>query len=98
MTGRPHVQVEIRKRFSGRVATIAITPRKGDVIGYVHSRLEEDTNPGAMNSRLEVDILRKIFPKCIWKRRHPGSCLKLFTDRYMSRFLQVSLNIDTNLQ
>ena len=32
------------------------------------------------------------------KRRHPRSYLKLFTNRYMSRFLLVSLNIDSILQ
>jgi len=60
MTGRPHVQAEIGKRLSGRVTSIAITPRKGDVIGYLRTRLEEDTNPDAMDSTLEADILRKI--------------------------------------
>ena len=60
MTGRPHVQPEIEKRLSGRVATIAITPRKVDVIGYLRMRLKEDTNPDAMDSSLEADILRII--------------------------------------
>ena len=60
MTGRPHVQAEIGKRLSGRVASIAITPRKSDVIGYLRTRLREDTNPDAMDSSLEADILRKI--------------------------------------
>ena len=60
VTGRPHIQSEITKRLSGRVATIAITPRRGDVIGYLRSRLNEDTNPDAMDSSLEADILKKI--------------------------------------
>ena len=60
MTGRQHVQAEIGERLSGRVASIAITPRKGDVIGYLHTRLKEDTNPDAVDSILEADILRKI--------------------------------------
>jgi len=60
MTGRPHVQAEVRKRLSGRVVTIAITPRKYDVIEYLRTRLKEDTNPDAMDSSLEADILRKI--------------------------------------
>jgi len=60
MTGRPHVQAEIRKRLSIRVASIAITPRKSDVIGYLRARLKEDTNPDAMDSSLEADILRKV--------------------------------------
>jgi len=60
MTGRPHIQAEIGKRLSGRVGTISITPRRDDVVGYLRTRLKEDTNPGAMDNNLEVDILRKI--------------------------------------
>ena len=60
MSGRPHIQAEIGERLSGRAATIAITPRKDDVVGYLRTKLREDTNPDAMDSSLEVDILRKI--------------------------------------
>ena len=60
VTGRPHIQAEIGKRLSGRVATISITPRRDDVVGYPRTRLREDTNPEAMDSGLEADILRKI--------------------------------------
>ena len=57
-TGRPHIQDEIRRRISGRVTTIRITPKGGDVIGYLRTRLNEDTNPDAMDSSLEADILK----------------------------------------
>ena len=60
VTGRPHIQAEIRRRLFGRVATVAITPKKDDIIRYLHSRLREDTNPDAMDSSLEADILKKI--------------------------------------
>jgi len=60
MTGRPHVQDEIGKRLSGRVITIHITPRRIDIIRYLHRRLSEDTTPDAMDSSLEADILKKI--------------------------------------
>ena len=60
VTGRPHIRAEITKRLSGRVTTIAITPRKGDVVRYLRGRLSEDTIPDAMDSSLEVDILKKI--------------------------------------
>jgi len=60
VTGRPHIQSKITKRLSGRVTTIAITPRRGYVIRYLRARLSEDTNPDAMNSGLEADILKKI--------------------------------------
>ena len=60
MTGRPHIQAEIGKRLSGQVASRAITPRKDDVTEYLCNRLKEDTNPDAMDSTLEAEILRKI--------------------------------------
>ena len=60
VTGRPHIQDEIGRRISGRLTTIRITPKRDDVIGYLRARLSEDTNPDAMDSSLEADILRKI--------------------------------------
>jgi len=60
VTGRPHIQAEIGRRLSGGVAAISITPRRDDVVGYLRTRLKEDTNPEAMDSSLEADILRKI--------------------------------------
>ena len=60
VTGRPHIQDEIGKRLSGRVTTIRITPKRDDIISYLHSRLNEDTTPDAMDSHLEADILKKI--------------------------------------
>jgi len=59
-TGRPHIQDEIRRRISGRVTTMRITPKGGDVIGYLRTRLNEDTNPDTIDSSLEADILKKI--------------------------------------
>lgn len=61
VTGRPHIQEEIGKRLSGRVTTIRITPRRGDIIRYLCSRLNEDTTPDVMDSILVEDISRKIF-------------------------------------
>ena len=52
------------KRLPGRVASIGITPRRSDIIRYLRSRLDDDTTPGAMDSRLEADILKEI-PKDI---------------------------------
>ena len=60
VTGRLHIQAEIGERLSGRVATIAITLRRDDVIRCLYTRLSEDTNPDAMDSGLEADILKKI--------------------------------------
>ena len=60
MTGRPHILPEIRRRLSGRITSISISPKRDDIIRYLHSKLDEDTNPDAMDSSLEADILRKI--------------------------------------
>ena len=60
VTGRPHIQDEIGRRIPGRLTSIRITPKRDDVIGYLRARLSEDTNPDAMDSSLEADILRKI--------------------------------------
>ena len=60
VTGRPHIQPEIAKRLSGRVTSLSISTGRDDMIRYLHSRLEEDTTPDAMDSSLEAEILRKI--------------------------------------
>ena len=60
MTGRPHILPEVRRRLAGRMASISINPKRDDVIRYLQSKLEEDTNPDAMDSSLEADILKKI--------------------------------------
>ena len=59
-TGRPHIRDEIGRRISGKVTTIRITPKRSDVIEYLRTRLNEDTNPDAMDSSLEAEILKKI--------------------------------------
>jgi len=101
VTGRPHIQDEIRRRISGRLTTIRITPKRDDVIGYLRARLSEDTNPDAMDSSLEADILRKIpndiSEMCV-EATIPRSYSEISTERYISRFLLVSLNIDAILQ
>jgi len=60
MTGRPHIQAEVGKHLSGRVATMRVTPRGHDIISYLHARLGEDIMPEAMDSSLKADILKKI--------------------------------------
>jgi len=60
VTGRPHIRAEARKRLSGRVTTICITLRRRDIISYLHTRLDEDTMPDAMDSSLKAEILKKI--------------------------------------
>jgi len=60
MTGRPHILPEIGRRLGGRVTSISISPKRDDIVTYLHSRLAADTTPDAMDSTLEADILKKI--------------------------------------
>ena len=47
---RPHIQDESGKCLFGGVTTIRITPKKGGVIKYLRSRLDEDTTSDAVDS------------------------------------------------
>jgi len=60
VTGRSHIEAEVGRRLSGRVTAMRITPRRDDVVSYLHRRLEEDTTPDAMDSSIKADILKKI--------------------------------------
>jgi len=60
VTGRPHIEAEVRELLSRRVMALQITPRRDDIIRYLHRRLEKDTRPGAMDRSLKEDILKKI--------------------------------------
>src|SRR5437588_7329984 len=60
VTGRSHILPEIGRRLSGRVTSVRISTKRDDIIRYLRNRLDEDTNPDAMDSSLEADILKKI--------------------------------------
>jgi len=60
VTGRPQIGPEMERRLPARVTSLSISPKRDDIIGYIHTRLDEDTDPDAMDSNLEADILRKI--------------------------------------
>ena len=99
MTGRPHILPEIGRRLPGRTS-ISISPKRDDIITYLHARLAEDTTPDAMDSALEAGILKKI-PEDISEMYVEAATLrklKISTDRYLFSFLLVSLNIDAILQ
>ena len=100
VTGRPHIQPEMTRRLAGRVTSLPISTKRDDIIRYLHSRLEEDIIPDAMDSSLEAEILKKV-PEDVSEmyvettlRKLPQAC----TDRYIPRFLLVRLNIDVVLQ
>ena len=101
MTGRPHILPEFRRRLAGRMTRISVSPKRDDIITYLHTRLAEDTTPDAMDSALEADILKKIpedVSEMYVEAATPRKLPKISTDRYIFRFLLVSLNIDAILQ
>ena len=60
VTGRPHIRPDITRRLGRRVTSLPISTKRDDIIRYLHSRLEEDTTPDAMDSSLEAEILKRI--------------------------------------
>ena len=60
VTGRPQVRPDMEKRLAGRVTSLPISPKRGDILGYIRTRLDEDADPDAMDDNLEADILKKI--------------------------------------
>jgi len=60
VTGRPHIRSEIERCLAGIVKSLSISPKRDDIIRYLHTRLHEDRTRDAMDGSLEVDILKKI--------------------------------------
>ena len=60
VTGRAHIRPEIGRCLAGRVTSVSISPKRGDIITYLRTRLHEDTILGAMDRSLEAAILKKI--------------------------------------
>jgi len=100
VTGRPHIRPDITRRLAGRVTSLPISTKRDDIIRYLHSRLEEDIIPDAMDSSLEAEILNKIPEEVseMYVETALGKLPEACTDRYISRFLLVRLNIDVVLQ
>jgi len=60
VTGRPHIRDEIEERLTVRVISVSISPRKDDMIKFLHVRLSKDRRPKVMSEGLKTDILREI--------------------------------------
>ena len=58
--GRPHVEDEVKRLLVGRVTSVFVSPRRGDIAEYLRIRLGEDPTPHTMNESLKADILEKI--------------------------------------
>ena len=60
LTGRPHVSSEVSRHLPSRVAVVSISPRKDDIIQYIHAKLEEDTTSDEMDAGLQAEIVKNI--------------------------------------
>ena len=59
LTGRPYVGGEVGKHFSEGIV-LSISPRNGDIVRYIHTKIAEDATSGEMDERLEEEIVNKI--------------------------------------
>ena len=59
VTGRPHVEAEIKRRFTTAVI-VPISPSTHDINRFLENKLEMDTEQDAMPDDLRADILRII--------------------------------------
>jgi len=60
LTGRPHVGGEVGRHLGGGVASVLISPRKDDIIQYIHAKLAEDATSDEMDEGLEAEIVQTI--------------------------------------
>jgi len=60
LTGRPHVGGEVGRHLGSGVAAVSISPRKGDIIQYIHAKLAEDITSDEMDEGLEEEIVKTI--------------------------------------
>jgi len=60
MIRRQQIEPELGRGLARKVTTTPTSPKRSDIIRYLHTRLDEDTNPDKMDGSLEADILKKI--------------------------------------
>ena len=59
-TGRPHIEAEIAKYFSGSVRCLQIKPPREDIMRYVEMMLDNYSISEAMNSDLQAEIMSRV--------------------------------------
>ena len=59
LSGRPHIRDEITRYFAEAIM-IAVVPTIGDIRRYLEMRLDRDTTPSAMDSKLRAWIMSVI--------------------------------------
>ena len=62
LTGRLHVREDVRRYFTRAIVT-PISPNTNETRNYLEMRLDEDSEPDAMNNDLRADIVKAILEK-----------------------------------
>ena len=60
ITGRRHIMSEVERQLGAKMAILFVKPSKGDIVGYVRTRLSRDRCRDAMDSDLETAITESI--------------------------------------
>ena len=60
LTGRRHIESEVERQLGERAAILSVKPRNDDIVGYIRMRFSKDRCRDAMNSGLEVKIIKSI--------------------------------------
>jgi len=60
LTGRPHIRAKIEGFLSGRVASVSVSPSKGDFTTYLRARLANHKSPDSMDECMKEDILNTL--------------------------------------
>ncbi|RPA95531.1 hypothetical protein L873DRAFT_1697743, partial [Choiromyces venosus 120613-1] len=60
ITSRPHVRAEVEKYLACGIVSVLLKPSREDINRYLIMKIEEDTDPDAMDDNLREDILRLI--------------------------------------
>ena len=93
-TGRPHIEVEIKKYFPGGARCFRVKPTKEDIMRYVETILDYDSIPGAMNADLQAEIMNRVSETISDVYVTASFCSSLVPSLTVAhRFLLVSLNM-----
>jgi len=60
LTGRVHIEVEIKKYFPGSAHFLQLKPTREDILKYVEMMLDDDPSPEAMNADLQAEIMNRV--------------------------------------
>ena len=63
LTGRPHIQGEVKKHLVGRAAPIIVEPTQDDIGMFLRAKLKEDPMPAAMDEILREEIIQSLSEK-----------------------------------